>query len=201
MIMTGIFVLPNLCESYLSMDAKIEKSYQIGKGAGDTNIHKSDSVSMNYDAFTGTIMISTTSDSKEVGVNIYKEWYNEQGELVGKGETFAVPAGVSASAYRVKAEALSDGAISYSAMEPAESSTIKSVQSDPGSVNVIFEGPANSGTTLRLASATGNAPVAEYSVEAGSTACNIPADKLASGVYQVTMVENGVVVGTKKFTK
>lgn len=73
MIMTGIFVLPNLCESYLSMDAKIEKSYQIGKGASDTNIHKSDSVSMNYDAFTGTIMISTTSDSKEVGVNIYKD--------------------------------------------------------------------------------------------------------------------------------
>lgn len=143
----------------------------------------------------------TTLTATNVSENVIYKWYNEQGELVGEGNTFAVPAGVSASSYRVKAEALSDGAISYSAMEPAESSTIKSVLSDPGSVNVIFEGPANSGTTLRLASATGNAPVAEYSVEAGSTACNIPADNLASGVYQVTMVENGVVVGTKKFTK
>lgn len=143
----------------------------------------------------------TTLTATNVSENVIYKWYNEQGELVGEGETFAVPAGVSASSYRVKAEALSDGAISYSAMEPAESSTIKSVLSDPGSVNVIFEGPANSGTTLRLASATGNAPVAEYSVEAGSTACYIPADNLPSGVYQVTMVENGVVVGTKKFTK
>ncbi len=143
----------------------------------------------------------TTLTATNVSENVIYKWYNEQGELVGEGNTFAVPAGVSASSYRVKAEALSDGAISYSAMEPAESSTIKSVLSDPSSVNVIFEGPANGGTTLRLASATGNAPVTEYSVEAGSTVCNIPADNLASGVYQVTMVENGVVVGTKKFTK
>lgn len=143
----------------------------------------------------------TTLTATNVSENVIYKWYNEQGELVGEGNTFAVPAGVSASSYRVKAEALSDGAISYSAMEPAESSTIKSVLSDPSSVNVIFESPANGGTTLRLASATGNAPVTEYSVEAGSTACNIPADNLASGVYQVTMVENGVVVGTKKFTK
>ena len=143
----------------------------------------------------------TTLTATNVSENVIYKWYDAQGTLVGEGETFAVPAGVSASSYQVKAEALSDGAISYSAPVQAESSSINSVQSTSGSVNVIFEGPANSGTTLRLASATGNAPVAEYSVEAGSTACNIPADKLASGVYQVTMVENGVVVGTKKFTK
>lgn len=143
----------------------------------------------------------TTLTATNVSENVIYKWYNEQGELVGEGNTFAVPAGVSASSYRVKAEAVSDGAISYSTMVPAESSTIKSVLSDPGSVNVIFEGPANGGTTLRLASATGNTPVTEYSVETGSTVCNIPADNLSSGVYQVTMVENGVVTGIKKFTK
>ena len=31
MIMTGIFILPNLCESYLSMNAKIVKSHQTDK--------------------------------------------------------------------------------------------------------------------------------------------------------------------------
>jgi hypothetical protein len=96
---------------------------------------------------------------------------------------------------------LSDGAISYSASVQAESSSINSVQSTTGAVNVILEGPANGGTTLRLASATGNVPVMEYSVETGSTVCNIPADNLPSGVYQVTMVENGAVTGIKKFTK
>lgn len=143
----------------------------------------------------------TTLTATNVSENVIYKWYDAQGTLVGEGETFAVPAGVSASAYKVKAEALSDGAISYSASVQAESSSINSVQSTTGAVNVILEGPANDGTTLRLASATGNVPVAEYSVEAGSTVCNIPAGNLPSGVYQVTMVENGVVTGIKKFTK
>ena len=74
MIMTGIFVLPNLCESYLSTTAKVEKGHiefnPIGIGK---NIHKSDSVSVDYDEMSGTITIGTTADSKEVGVNIYKD--------------------------------------------------------------------------------------------------------------------------------
>lgn len=143
----------------------------------------------------------TTLTATNVSENVIYKWYDAQGTLVGEGETFAVPAGTSATSYKVKAEALSDGAISYSASVQAESSSINSVQSTTGAVNVILEGPANGGTTLRLASATGNVPVAEYSVETGSTVCNIPADNLPSGVYQVTMVENGVVTGIKKFTK
>lgn len=74
MIMTGIFVLPNLCESYLSMEAKIEKGHSgTVKTGGGTNIYKSDSVSVDYDEMSGTITIGTTADSKEVGVNIYKD--------------------------------------------------------------------------------------------------------------------------------
>lgn len=143
----------------------------------------------------------TTLTATNVSENVIYKWYDEQGTLVGEGETFAVPAGVSAMAYRVKAEALSDGAISYSAMAQAESSAINSVQSNYTALNVIFEGPVNGGTTLRLTSATGNVPVTEYSVESGSTTYSIPANNLPSGVYQVTMYENGVVAGVKKFTK
>lgn len=73
MILTGIFVVPNLCESYLSMDAKIEKGHGGTKCGGGKNIHKSDSVSVDYDVFTGTITISTASESKDVGIKIYKE--------------------------------------------------------------------------------------------------------------------------------
>lgn len=73
MILAGIFVLPNLCESYLSMNAKIEKGYTGTGEIGGKNIHKSDSVSVDYDAFTGTITISTTSESKDVGIKIYKD--------------------------------------------------------------------------------------------------------------------------------
>lgn len=72
MILAGIFVLPNLCESYLSMDAKINKSHGT-QNVPSGNIHKSDSVSVDYDAFSGTITISTTSESKNVGIKIYKD--------------------------------------------------------------------------------------------------------------------------------
>lgn len=73
MILAGIFVLPNLCESYLSMDAKIVKGHIETGEIGGKNIHKSDSVSVDYDAFTGTITISTTSESKNVDIKIYKD--------------------------------------------------------------------------------------------------------------------------------
>lgn len=72
-ILMGTFVLPNLCESYFSIDAKIEKSHGKIRNNGAANIHKSDSVSVDYDEMSGTITIGTTADSKEVGVNIYKD--------------------------------------------------------------------------------------------------------------------------------
>lgn len=71
-VLAGIFILPNLCESYLSVDAKINKGYGT-QNSPHGNIHNSDSVSVNYDAFTGTITISTTSESKNVYIKIYKD--------------------------------------------------------------------------------------------------------------------------------
>lgn len=45
------------------------------------------------------------------------------------------------------------------------------------------------------------AKVEKHKVESGATTCTIPADGMPSGVYQVTLIENGTVTGTKKFTK
>lgn len=39
------------------------------------------------------------------------------------------------------------------------------------------------------------------SVESGVTSYDIPATGMASGVYQVTLIEGGVVTGMQKFTK
>lgn len=133
---------------------------------------------------------------------LYK-WYDADGTLVGTGETFAVPAGKPQTAYQLKVEAKTDGAISYSEFVQAESSMIRSVDSQSNSslVRVLLEGPAGERSTLRLASATGNAPVTEYAVESGATECYIPAEGLSSGVYQVSLMENGTLTGVKKFMK
>lgn len=132
---------------------------------------------------------------------VYK-WYDANGILVGTGRNFTVPAGASSS-YYVRAEAMSDGAISDSKPVLAESSSIRSVdsRSNPSAVNVEFYSPVPVGATLRLASADGQTPVTSYNVESGAASYDIPASGLPSGVYQVTLVENGTVTGVKKFVK
>lgn len=72
MVLVGIAILPNLFETYLSMEAKVVKTHQL-TGSDKTNVHAPDSVSVGYDPFAGTITISTTSESKEVGIEIYKD--------------------------------------------------------------------------------------------------------------------------------
>ncbi|MBP3511192.1 MAG: hypothetical protein J6K19_04030 [Prevotella sp.] len=145
-----------------------------------------------------------TLTATNVTENAVYYWYASNGKLVGTGKTFNVPAGQQASNYTVRVEATSDGAISYSSATMAmQSSSIKSVdcKSNPNEVRVTLEGPAASNATLRLASSTGNAPVSDYSVESGATTCTIPSTGMPSGIYQVTLIENGTVTGTKKFTK
>lgn len=146
----------------------------------------------------GKTLLEATNVDEDV---IYK-WYDTDGNIVGTGATFEVPAGASSS-YTVRAEAISDGAISDSAPVEAESSSIKSVdsKSNPEAIIVDFYGNASDGAALRLASANGQTPVTDYSVENGASYCIIPASGLPQGVYQVTMVENGVVTGIKKFAK
>lgn len=74
-VFAGIFIMPLLCESYGSMVAEIEKTH--GGKAGDVgskNEHRSDSVSVDYDDLTNTIVISNGCETEtEIGVQIYKD--------------------------------------------------------------------------------------------------------------------------------
>lgn len=72
-VLTGLFFLPILCDYCIPVTAKVKKDYGVPNGNKDTNIHKSDSVSVDYDMLTGTIVVSTDAESKAVGVRIYKE--------------------------------------------------------------------------------------------------------------------------------
>lgn len=146
----------------------------------------------------GRMLLEATNVNEDA---VYR-WYDSNGILVGTGQTFTVPAG-SASNYTVRAEAKSDGAISDSQPVLAESSSIKSVdsRSNPTAVNVEFYAPIATGATLRLASSDGHSPAMSYKVENGATSYDIPASGLSSGVYQVTLVEEGTVTGVKKFAK
>lgn len=73
-VFAGIFIMPFLCKSYGSMVAEIEKTH--GGKAGDVgskNERRSDSVSVDYDDLTNTIVISNGCETEtEVDVQIYK---------------------------------------------------------------------------------------------------------------------------------
>ncbi len=155
-------------------------------------------------------MVNTTMQSKgktlleatNVDEDVVYKWYDADGHLVGTGATFEVPAG-AASTYTVRAEAVSDGAISDSAPVMAETSTIKAVdaQSSIEAVDVRFYDAVPSGVKLCLTSSDGITPASYYNVENGTTSYAIPATNLPSGIYQVTMIQNGTVTGVKKFVK
>ena len=68
----GVFVLPNLFD-YASMEAKIDKTYNEIKISTGKNESRPDSVSMDYDISSGTIVISSTAEKeKDVTIEIYK---------------------------------------------------------------------------------------------------------------------------------
>lgn len=146
----------------------------------------------------GKTMLEATNVDEDV---VYK-WYDATGAVVGTGATFEVPAG-AASNYTVRAEAVSDGAISDSAPVTAETSTIKAVdaQSSIDAVDVRFYEAVPGGTKLCLTSSDGRTPATYYNVENGASGYAIPATDLPSGIYQVTMIQNGTVTGVKKFVK
>lgn len=146
----------------------------------------------------GKTLLEATNVDEEV---VYK-WYDATGAVVGTGATFEVPAG-AASNYTVRAEAVSDGAISDSAPVTAETSTIKAVdaQSRIDAVDVRFYEAVPGGAKLCLTSSDGRTPATYYNVENGASGYAIPATDLPSGIYQVTMIQNGTVTGVKKFVK
>lgn len=67
----GIFVMPHLCNSYASVEAKINKHYE-PDAYTNKNTHITDSVSMGYDPSHGVISITTIANKKDVTVQIYK---------------------------------------------------------------------------------------------------------------------------------
>ncbi len=147
----------------------------------------------------GTFTLQATNVSESVTY----EWYDASGKLVGKGATLDVPAGGSVGEYTVKVKSASDGAVNYSSTALERHSKIKAVSFDGAAneVDVTLAAPAGADTTLRLSSMSGNVPSRDGNVAEGSTSCSIPAHGLGNGVYQVSLIEGGKVMETKKFIK
>ena len=112
-----------------------------------------------------------------------------------------VPASSSESEFTVRDESLEDGAVSYSKVNVSPVSAIKSLENTKNSVKVVLKDAATSTTVLKLSSASASLPTTEYEVEEGERECEIPTASLPSGVYGITLVEDGIPVESRKVLK
>ncbi|WP_288083992.1 hypothetical protein, partial [Xylanibacter rodentium] len=89
-VFVGIFIMSQLCKSYGSIEAEIEKTHgDLVGSSGNKNTHKSDSISMSYDNVTNTIIIANDGGDKDVDVQIYKDGVLVYADCdnVGKGSS------------------------------------------------------------------------------------------------------------------
>ena len=68
-------------------------------------------------------------------------------------------------------------------------------------MKVEFSSPVRSNTTLQVASPTSVSPVKNYPVEQGSSSYMVSIPNMEHGVYQITLLESGNIIDTRKAIK
>ena len=102
---------------------------------------------------------------------------------------------------KVKVIADKDGAYNYAEANLKGTQYIKNVESGRNETSVVFNEATDCTAKLQLSSVSSNVPTMEYTVSKGIQTYDIPTSELKNGVYQVSLVENGHVIDTKKFVK
>ena len=156
--------------------------------------------------FPKIVVISQTSNTATLTVeNVHEsakyEWYNQNGVYLGEGETFEVPVSSVQTQYKVKAISNKDGAFNYGALNLTGTQAIQKIENEGEQVSVSFNEATDCDAILKLSSLNGFVPMQEYSVPKGISKYDIPASALSNGVYQVSFVEDGKVIDSKKFVK
>ena len=147
---------------------------------------------------TATLSVSNVQESAQY------EWYDSQGVYIGEGESCEVPVSANPVQYSVKAIADRDGAFNYATIRVVSTQAIKSVDASghaAAQVVVAFQKPTDGSARLQLTSVSGSVSTREYSMGKGTQAYGIPVANLQNGVYQVSLIEDGHVIDTKKFVK
>ena len=144
---------------------------------------------------TATLSVGNISESATY------EWYDKGGHFLGTGETISVPASASLSQYKVKAIAAKDGAYNYAETSLKGTQSILTVESDGKQTAVVLQEATDRNAKIQLSSVSGTVPTLEYAVGKGVQTYTLPTSDLRNGVYQISLIEDGHVIDTKKFVK
>ena len=137
--------------------------------------------------------------AENVGENATYEWYDADNNLVGKGQNITLPA-EKAGEYKLRVVADKDGAVSYANVTIDSSMKLLEISPLPFSnnLNVKISAPATGKTKIRLTSAATSSLIKEYTLNKSETELNIDTSQYQKGIYIVNLIENNVVVDTKR---
>lgn len=129
------------------------------------------------------------------------QWFDTDNKILGKDSKLVVPANFSGE-INLRAKAVSDGVINYAKINIDKTQGIKEVSPLPFESNLLvkLQSPAAAKTVLVLTSLTGSVSKS-YPFKEGESEINLFVSQLQEGIYNLTLIENGVIIETKKINK
>ncbi len=131
------------------------------------------------------------------------EWFNPQDELIGESDTLCLNASRQQGEYTLRVASEKTGAVAYATAIIHDESAIESISPNPfnGQFTVRLSHPAVANTIIRLSPLSGNGRVAEYPVIVGEREVAVSAENCLSGIYIVSLIENGKLTGGSRIIK
>ena len=131
------------------------------------------------------------------------EWFSPQGGLIGESDTLCLNATRQQGEYTLRVASEKTGAVAYATAIINDESAIESISPNPfnSQFTVHLAYPAMANTFIRISPINGNGRVAEYPVVTGEREVSIPAENCSSGIYILSLIENGRLSGSFRIIK
>lgn len=148
-----------------------------------------------------SISASKTLKAVSPSEDVECEWYDSNGKLLKKGESYEVPKGSSASEYTLKAISKNDGAFVYRTISVENIPFISDIKMNSDIITISINRPANRNTTVVISSPVTSIPSKEVRFTEGKKVLEIPVGSFDNGILQISVAESGKIVETRKIVK
>lgn len=137
--------------------------------------------------------------AKNVSEDAVYEWYDKDGNLVGKGKELTLGPTAASGEYTLHVVAVKDNVANSATVNVEQRPLIKDIEvTNPGKVKVDFNYPVPENVSARVSSPTGNTSVEEYMIDSGATQATFHITNQMSDIMQMSIAENGKVIETRK---
>ena len=138
--------------------------------------------------------------AKNVSEDAVYEWYDKDGNLVGKGKELTLGPTAASGEYTLRVVAVKDNVANSATVNVEQRPLIiKDIEvTNPGKVKVDFNYPVPENVSARVSSPTGNTSVEEYKIDSGATQATFHITNQMSDIMQMSIAENGKVIETRK---